>query len=200
MNDTRSGDLPSHVTILLDLHSTQCAVVPLTTPFDQGRAMMQIMHDVAPGARFVFRSAIFGVADMAVGMNQLVAAGCDIIVSAVRYQTDPFFQNGIVAQAVDQVISQGVSFFVPVGELGRTAWDAVGGFVPVQVNTTSFNISATNATTEYHQFGIDKNGNTIISQRIAVQNAFTNVPFVFFNGTNHFFLFAEHQDVKSIWM
>jgi hypothetical protein len=178
-NDTLTGDLPMNVTILRDLNPTQCqqAGKPLF-PVDQGRAMMQVMHDVAPGARFVFRSAIVGAADMAVGIQELATAGCNIIVPAVYYATEPFFQDGILAQAVDQVASQGVSFFSLAGDNGRQAWDGV--FVPVQVNTTSLAINGTNASTVYHQFGIGDNGIPIISQLIRVPNpSIASIPVLF---------------------
>jgi hypothetical protein len=61
---------------------------------------------------------------------------------------------------------------------GRQAWD--GGFVPVQVNTTSLAINGINASTVYHQFGIDGNGIPIISQQIGVQNpSFASIPVQF---------------------
>jgi PT repeat/Subtilase family len=173
-NDTRTGDLPLNVTELTIFNVTQCAQISLGVPIDQSRAVMQIIYDVAPGTRFAFKSSAGGFAAMAAGFLELAAIGCDIIVPLGYYTSEPFFQESIIGQAAAQVAAQGVSLFQGAGEFARTAWDAPSGFVPVSVNETSFNISGTNATTVYHQFGTDTNGKPIISQRIAIQNL--NIP------------------------
>jgi hypothetical protein len=69
-----------------------------------------------------------------------------------------FFQDDIIARAVNQVVSQGIAYFSPAGNAARNAWDAPSGFVPVNVDGTTF-----------HQFGIDINGKPIISQRITMR-------------------------------
>ena len=82
---------------------------------DEGRAMMEIIHDVAPAAQLAFHTADFGQADFAQGIVQLANAGCDVIADDVVYFAEPFFQDGIIAQAVDQVKSQGVTYFSSAG-------------------------------------------------------------------------------------
>jgi hypothetical protein len=47
---------------------------------DEGRDMMQIIYDVAPGARLAFRTAYRGEVDFAAGIRELANIGCDIIV------------------------------------------------------------------------------------------------------------------------
>jgi subtilisin family serine protease len=82
---------------------------------DEGRAMMEIVHDVAPGSELAFHTADNGQADFAQGIVQLANAGCDVIADDVFYYAEPFFQDGIIAQAVDQVKGQGVAYFSAAG-------------------------------------------------------------------------------------
>jgi subtilisin family serine protease len=82
---------------------------------DEGRAMMEIVHDVAPGAELAFHTADNGQADFANGILQLANNGCNVIADDVFYYAEPFFQDGIIAQAVDQVKKQGVTYFSSAG-------------------------------------------------------------------------------------
>ena len=41
------------------------------------------------------------------GIIDLVNAGADIVVDDIRYFAEPFYQDGIIAQAVDQAVDQG---------------------------------------------------------------------------------------------
>jgi hypothetical protein len=99
--DVASGDLPPGVNLLQD----RCP-----NP-DEGRAMMQIIHDVAPGAAQAFHTAIGGRAAFANAINSLVTAGADVIVDDVFYFSEPMFQDGVIAQAVDAAVASGVAYF-----------------------------------------------------------------------------------------
>ena len=118
-SDVASSDLPAGIIVLDD---TAC---PGT---DEGRAMMQLIHDVSPGASQAFHTAFKGQADFASGIAELVAAGADVIVDDVIYLAEPMFQDGIIAQAVDDAVSAGVSYFSSAGNNARDAYESA--FVP----------------------------------------------------------------------
>jgi hypothetical protein len=90
---------------------------------DEGRAMMQIVKDVAPGVNLKFRTGILTARDMADGILQLQAAGVNAIVDDVTWIYEPFFKDGVVAQAVDQVNSLGVSYLTSAGNFGRKSYE-----------------------------------------------------------------------------
>ena len=83
---------------------------------DEGRAMLEIIHDVAPGAQLYFRTAFISPTDFATGIQQLANAGCKVIIDDVGYFEQPFFQDGIIAQSVDNVkANNGVTYFSAAG-------------------------------------------------------------------------------------
>jgi hypothetical protein len=70
---------------------------------DEGRAMAQIVHDLAPGAAISFATAFTGELDFAENIRALAANGASIIVDDVSYLEEPFFQEGPVGVAVGGV-------------------------------------------------------------------------------------------------
>jgi hypothetical protein len=98
---------------------------------DEGRAMMQIIHEIAPGASLAFYTAFDSEQDFADGILALAAAGCKIIVDDVSYFDEPFFQNGIVAQAIQTVEAEGVTYVTAAGNNAsngyQAAWTSISG-------------------------------------------------------------------------
>ncbi|HXQ88061.1 MAG TPA: S8 family serine peptidase, partial [Solirubrobacterales bacterium] len=118
--DEETGDLPGPKSPC----ATQKAAVDELQPyeffdeepsFDEGRAMLQIVHDVAPQASLAFHSAFNGEPDFAAGIEDLAAAGADVIVDDVGYFEEPFFQDGPVAAAVNAVSEEGNTYLSSAG-------------------------------------------------------------------------------------
>jgi len=153
-SDVASGDLPSGVIVLQDLPSGGS---------DEGRAMLQIVHDVAPGAKLAFNTAwLGGTVGFANGILNLAkpvasgGAGAKVIVDDVGYAQEPFFQDGIVTQAVDQVASNGVAYFSSASNYARQSYESA--FTPGQ----------TIGVLTYHDF--DPSGAVNIFQKITLNN------------------------------
>ena len=89
-DDVAQGDLPADVQLLDPL-----VQVPGT---DEGRAMLQIVHDIAPKARLVFHTGSLGAGPFARTIKQMasqnLAGGkCDVIVDDLSYITEPVQQR-----------------------------------------------------------------------------------------------------------
>ncbi len=95
---------------------------------DEGRAMLQIVHDIAPGASLAFATAQGGQANFANNIRALRDAGASVIVDDAIYLAEPMFQDGVVAQAVDDVAASGVAYFSAAGNSARKAYEHA--FVP----------------------------------------------------------------------
>jgi len=107
-----SNDLPTDTRILQDA----------ATGSDEGRAMAQLVHDLAPGAAIDFATAFNGQASFANNIVRLAAAGDKVIVDDVSYFAELTYQNGIIAQAVNEVASQGVAYFSSAGNDGKEGY------------------------------------------------------------------------------
>jgi hypothetical protein len=120
--DIASGDLPSGVSILEEANCLDYDPGELTPFGDEGRAMLQIVHDVAPGAKLAFYTAELSEADFAMGIQKLAVAGARVIIDDVGYGDEPVFQDGLLAQAVDDVNSgQKVAYFSAAGNDARNS-------------------------------------------------------------------------------
>ena len=115
--DVTSNDLPAGIVVLQD--ETGCA-----SGSDEGRAMMQIIHDVAPGATQAFHTAFDGEASFAQGIIDLATAGAHVINDDVIYFAEPMFQDGLIAQAIDTVKAMGISYFSSSGNQARKSYES----------------------------------------------------------------------------
>jgi hypothetical protein len=84
---------------------------------DEGRAMLGVIHDLAPHAKLAFATGAPTEVSYALNIEKLAApvsaggAGADVIVDDLSYQTEPYFQNGPVAMAIKRVTEKGVMYF-----------------------------------------------------------------------------------------
>jgi hypothetical protein len=87
---------------------------------DEGTAMMEVIHDLAPGAKLYFATAVDSSASFANNILTLKNTyGCDILLDDMTYFDEGAFQDGEIAQAVTAVKSAGALFFSSVGNSGR---------------------------------------------------------------------------------
>ncbi len=127
------GYLPSDVKVLKDYTG------PGGT--DEGRALAQLIHAVAPGANLMFHTGVGSVNELAQGIEALAAAGADIIVDDIGYipanipgipldlepSNEPLNQainldlfdleppNGPINQAINGVFNRGIAYFTDAG-------------------------------------------------------------------------------------
>ena len=122
--DVATGDLPGRrnpdgykkpVRVLQDTLGVQT---------DEGRAMLQIIHDVAPGAELLFHTVGSSEEELANAIQSLTQAGADIIVDDFGFASAPFFQDGVAAQAVAKATQQGVVYFSAAGNDGDRSYQS----------------------------------------------------------------------------
>lgn len=136
--DINNGDLPG--TGNRDGNTTPISPVieyPYGTRSDEGRAMLQIVHDLAPKAQLAFRTGFVSAGDMAQGILQLKEAGCNVIVDDVTYITEPFFQDGVIARTVNAVNAAGVAYFTSAGNFGQKSYTSIYRSAPAPGNIAS---------------------------------------------------------------
>ena len=92
---------------------------------DEGRALLQIVHDVAPAAQLSFHNATDGIATFVNGIRALADAGASVIADDVLFLAEPMFQDGLIAQAIDDVHTRDDVLYVSsAGNNGRDAYQS----------------------------------------------------------------------------
>jgi Subtilase family len=123
-SDMASGALPSGVNVAEEATCLDYGA-PIQPPFtDEGRAMLQIVHAVAPAADLAFYTGTNSEADFANGIGVLANAGAKVIADDLGYADEPFFQDGILAQAVNAAEANGAAYFSAAGNDGSTSWQS----------------------------------------------------------------------------
>jgi hypothetical protein len=116
--DAEAGDLPGVGNTCIG-QETPVNVLDDSEPEgeDEGRAMAQIVHDLAPGAGLAFATAFTSETAFAENIELLAkptlegGAGAKVIADDVTYPEEPFFQEGPVGVAVSKVTGEGISYF-----------------------------------------------------------------------------------------
>lgn len=95
---------------------------------DEGRGMAQIVYDIAPGADLCFATSGISEATFASNIRSLrtnSACLADVIVDDIIFLAEPMFSDGVVAQAVDDVVTSSslagkkVAYFSSAGNRGK---------------------------------------------------------------------------------
>lgn len=98
---------------------------PFGVRSDEGRAMLQIVHDVAPKAKLAFRTGFLTERDLAQGILQLADSNCNVIVDDITFITAPFFKPGVVENSIKTVTQAGVSYVTAAGNFGVKSYESV---------------------------------------------------------------------------
>ena len=105
----KTGDVPARVTVLPGQEGTG----------REGTAMLEIVHDLEPGAELYFATGFTGQAQFAANIEALCEAGADDIVDDIGYFLEANFQDGIIAQGVNAATEGGCYFFSAAGNDGN---------------------------------------------------------------------------------
>jgi hypothetical protein len=136
-------DLPANVQILQDMPNVGTpGVFPNS---DEGRAMLEQIYDLAPGAQLFFATGTAsGVVGFANNIRALANAGASVIVDDLGFLGEPVFQDGVVAGAVkDVATNKNVVYVSAAGNDQNSGYDSpvfgvttatIGGFTGRFVN------------------------------------------------------------------
>jgi hypothetical protein len=115
-----SGDLPNNVKVINDGTAGDT---------DEGRAILEQIYDLAPGASLVFDSAGETQQSMAAAVAALQAAGCNVIIDDIGFEQEPFFQPGVIDAAIDTAVAAGVTYVTAAGNDGTAGFEQAATFV-----------------------------------------------------------------------
>jgi hypothetical protein len=127
-----SGDLPGPGNPCGRTTSVNVLAEGSASGTDEGRGMLELVHDIAPDAALAFATAAPATA-FPDRVAALRSAGADVLVDDVTFYDDPFFQPGPASVAIDQARTAGTAYFSSAGNFNMTAsgqnrssWEAPG--------------------------------------------------------------------------
>jgi subtilisin family serine protease len=91
---------------------------------DEGTAMLEIIHDIAPGADLAFYTAFPTSMNFLNAITFFMNNGVDIIVDDVGFLTQPYFQDGELAQAAQNAVDNGIIFVSAAGNDAQRHYQA----------------------------------------------------------------------------
>ncbi len=114
-----------------DLPASQMIDVLNVGNGDEGTALLEIIHDMAPGSNLAF----YGVStstDMLAALDALGTFGADVVVDDLTFPDQPVFEDGPIAQAVKALVDEGVSYHTAAGNHALGHYE--GEFTGVNAN------------------------------------------------------------------
>ena len=113
-----SGDLGWVYTIRDDLGGSE------------GTAMLEIIHDIAPGATLYFHDKGNTSQEFLRAIDALVAAGCTVIVDDISKMYQPYFEKGEIAAHLENLTAtRRLIYVTSAGNFGVAHWQG-----PVRIN------------------------------------------------------------------
>ncbi len=73
---------------------------------NEGTAMLEIIQDIAPGAELYFHDCGSSRLEFNRAVDTLVNEGCTVICDDIGWLSEPFFEDGIVANHVNEIIKK----------------------------------------------------------------------------------------------
>jgi len=117
--DIHTGDLPGPGNPNGDTKPVVIIEDDPVAATDEGRALLQIIYDIAPKSTLCFATAFTGEVQFAANILKLADPNgpckANVIDDDVGYSEEPVFSDGVVALAVDQVKADGVAYFSSAG-------------------------------------------------------------------------------------
>ncbi len=114
-----SGDLPGDVTVL-----SECDPAVSRSSCNEGTAMLEIVHDLAPDAKLAFCSGLTTLAFVDCVGELRERFGANVIVDDLGFFGEPYFEDGTVATAVADAAAAGVVYVSAAGNEALDHYEA----------------------------------------------------------------------------
>lgn len=152
-NSQATGDLPNNIK------------VGQSGSGDEGTALLEIVHDIAPGAQLAFSEG-FSTSMAFIKSIDFLAnnAKVDVIVSDIEFLDEPYFEDGIIAQeAENAVLNSGVVFVSAAGNDADEHYQA--DYVEASPPNQPLGLVSN---PHFHDFGAASGGASDIFMRVSV--------------------------------
>ncbi len=113
------GELPLDVVVLQEADCRNEQAI------DEGRAMLEVIHDLAPKAKLLFHAMGSNYIEFSQALNRIADGGAQIIVDDAVFFQEPMFQDGLAAQTIEKLVfERGIAYFSSAGNAGQNTYQA----------------------------------------------------------------------------
>lgn len=173
-----SGELPDTIDIRADNNDvTTCP--NQGSNVDEGAAMAELVHDIAPDAKIAFHTAAPGIAGFANGIDDLCTsknnggAGATIVVDDIIYLSQLMYQPDAVSLAASNCVQNNIPFFSAAGNNADLSFHENYKDSSVSDNdAANWDSNTTFVGSDLHQWG---NGRNYLSIRLEAGEGFSAV-------------------------
>lgn len=162
----QSDDLPDRIELRRD-DATGSLV-------DEGAAMAELAHDIAPDASIAFHSAFVSFGEFAAGFDDLCDdAGVDVVVDDVVYVSELMYQRDVISREAEDCVATGVAAFSSAGNNGDSAFRHA--YVDVNENDTNENGASAVFGNDFHDWDPNAGGDDLLRIRLENGDGFSAV-------------------------
>ncbi len=92
---------------------------------DEGRAMLQIAHDIAPGANLAFRTGVLSPRDFELGIREFIGSQNKVLVDDITFPGEKAFGISNIGRAIQEVVNSGNFYCTSSANFSDDAYQAV---------------------------------------------------------------------------
>ncbi len=92
---------------------------------DEGRAMLQIAHDIAPGADLAFRTGVLSPRDFELGIRDFIGTTNKVLIDDITFTGVSAFGGTNIGMAIQEVLPGGNYYFTSAGNFSNAAYQDV---------------------------------------------------------------------------
>lgn len=113
----QQGELPADIKVLEEADCQN------ENAIDEGRAMLEVVHDLAPKAKLVFHAMGNNTTEFNQALTRVADSGAQVIVDDAVFFHEPMFQDGLATQKIDQLVyERGIAYFSSSGNVGQNTY------------------------------------------------------------------------------
>ncbi|MCC7146558.1 MAG: S8 family serine peptidase [Phycisphaeraceae bacterium] len=177
-----SGDLPD-LTGKINLRYANTA--------DEGTAILEIIHDLAPDAELYFSSGMT-TTNLISSIEWMRQQEVDIIIDDISDYSQPMFEEGDVSAAIEAAVGEGITYVTSAGNAGRDA-----GYY----GRSHYQGAFVNSGSGYHDFlpgsSIDITKNMVVDSHAKI-SVYLQWSDPFGNSQNDYDLYLYNSDLTSL--
>jgi len=174
-----SGDLPAVIDIRKDDANSCSAADNETGGSDEGAAMAELVHDIAPGTAIAFSTVGESILSFALAIEDMCTpaseggAGATVVVDDIIFLSQLMYQDDIVSQAARACVESGIPYFSAAGNNGSDAYQMEYNDISPSINRSPD--SGVVSGNDFHKWNDDFFGQAYLKITVPAGSSFSAI-------------------------